>query len=794
MNPAPVRTRDLPSALLLTLIVGVASQRLVATGWSADMEIVLLLALAGVFLGLPLGLSRFQRSPVFLLTLLYSLVMIPFTIAAVLYHGLPWLERMSLMGGRLLQSLSTLAVGDPLEDAFLFLFLFSICFWFIGAGSAYAMTRSGSFVGAVLPGGVVIVLLQVFDARGDKGVMLTALFIFVVLLLLGRMNYARRREVWRGWRVFPTGEVRTDINLNILAVASVLVLTAWLLPVSSRHIPVVRVWWQDLTNLWARSETLTNLFAGLEIDEKSPVNEFYGQYLALGRDAPLSETTLFHIQNLGIAGQERYYWRARSYDVYEEGIWGSSPVETRDFTPRSQSLQLPEGGGVDVEFRVFVLRTNFGTLVTPARPVWVNRPARLTYLPVSEQVEEPLLFRANEPVQPGEEYLVHAILLEPTGMELRLAGTDYPDWVYDRYLQLPTDLPPAIINLATSITAGAKTPYDKAEAITAYLREEIVYNTHMEPVPAGRDVLAWFLFDYKQGFCNYYASAEVILLRTVGVPARLAVGFSEGEFEVPGWYTVRQQDAHAWPEVYFPGFGWVEFEPTASEPVLVRAEGEITGPPLATLVPVDPQAAEGLDLPAGAEGDLPAGAALTWPGSRQDAPLVSLVLVVAILLLGKSLARVYTSGALERDYRALRSIFNAPVPILVRNWLKKNSLPIPAWLERQAWMAGLNPLARAFTSVYNALRDLGPPASPALTPAEAAAALRTCLPEAGEDITILLEEYQPAFYGTSPANLKRVRAAATSLRRKARQAHRDGWLNRRMNGGKFLYGKKISHD
>lgn len=779
MNRAQVRFRDLPSALLLVLALAVASQRLVATGWTSGLGTAFMLALAGALLGLPLGLSRFQRGTVFLLALLYSLVLVPFITAAVLYPGVPWLERMVSMGGRLAHSVGVLAAGEPLEDAFLFLAFFSLGFWAIGAGSAYALTRSANFTGAVLPGGAALVLLQVFDARGDQGVVFTALYLFLALLLLGRMNYARRRETWQVWRVFSTGEAKANINLTILAGAFLLVLTAWLLPVSSRSVPVLREWWQGLTDLWEDNESLTNVVAGLETDDQAPVNEFYGQSLVLGQDAALSDTVYFRIQTPGVGGQERYYWRVRSYDLYENGLWESSPSSVRSFTPRTRSLQLPEEVGLNAEFFFKVMDTTAGSLVTPARPIWVSRPSLLTYLPVGDDIVEPLLFRANEAVQPGEEYLVHAVLLEPTVKQLRVAGTEYPAWVSEHYLQLPADLPPAIADLAAEITAGAETPYEKAAAITAYLRDEITYTIHVPPAPTGRDTLAWFLFDYKQGFCNYYATAEVVMLRSVGVPARLVVGFGEGEYESPGWYTVRQHDAHAWPEVYFPGLGWVEFEPTTSEPELERPSGEEIAPSASiTSIPVTPQGGGAPESPPETGENPPVGGAGAGSGNGQNSLAMLMVFFVVVILLGGGLAWAYISGTLDRGLHYLRTTFSAPAPVLARNWLEKNALPVPGWLGRQAWLAGLSPLARAFMSVYRSLSSLKVPISQALTPAEAAAALLICLPQAGEDIAVLLEEYQPAFYGTSSASLERVRAAALSLRRKARRARWDGLLKR----------------
>ena len=136
-------------------------------------------------------------------------------------------------------------------------------------------------------------------------------------------------------------------------------------------------------------------------------------------------------------------------------------------------------------------------------------------------------------------------------------------------MQLPKTFSPKIKQLAQDITADAETPYDKASAITEYLRQNIEYAATVPNPPRNTDRLEWFLFDVKKGFCVYYASSEVTMLRALGIPARMAVGFAQGDKDGDN-YTVRRLHAHAWPEVYFPGIGWVEFEPTASQPALNR--------------------------------------------------------------------------------------------------------------------------------------------------------------------------------------------------------------------------------
>ena len=145
-----------------------------------------------------------------------------------------------------------------------------------------------------------------------------------------------------------------------------------------------------------------------------------------------------------------------------------------------------------------------------------------------------------------------------------------PDWVANRYLTLPDELPYRVRQLALDLTAVQPNPYDRALAIEGYLRE-FPYTLNLPAPPANRDVVDYFLFDLKKGYCDYYASAMVVLARAAGLPARLVVGYNSGLYDPQqANYKVTEADAHAWAEVYFPGYGWVEFEPTGGRPPIER--------------------------------------------------------------------------------------------------------------------------------------------------------------------------------------------------------------------------------
>jgi hypothetical protein len=149
--------------------------------------------------------------------------------------------------------------------------------------------------------------------------------------------------------------------------------------------------------------------------------------------------------------------------------------------------------------------------------------------------------------------------------KLRAASTDYSRDIAETYLQLPP-LDPRIPELARQITKNARTPYDKALTMESYLRSRFAYTLNLTGKP-GADPLAHFLFETRAGHCEYFATAMIIMLRTLGIPSREVNGFLPGEYnELGGDYIVRASDAHSWVEVYFPGMDWQTFDPTPAAP------------------------------------------------------------------------------------------------------------------------------------------------------------------------------------------------------------------------------------
>jgi len=162
-------------------------------------------------------------------------------------------------------------------------------------------------------------------------------------------------------------------------------------------------------------------------------------------------------------------------------------------------------------------------------------------------------------------YEADSDLAVPAPAILRTAAGAIPPEMQE-YLQLPL-LDPRVPQLAAQITASAGNSFDKAAALEHYLMTNFGYTLEMSRVTP-RDPLADFLFVRKRGHCEYFASSMAIMLRTLGIPSRVVNGFRTSEFnDLTDNYVIRASSAHSWVEGYFPGYGWISFDPTPGSPL-----------------------------------------------------------------------------------------------------------------------------------------------------------------------------------------------------------------------------------
>ena len=265
-----------------------------------------------------------------------------------------------------------------------------------------------------------------------------------------------------------------------------------------------------------------------------------------------------------VESDERLYWRARTYDRYAGWGWSNSRLivdERRGLEDIAGSSYT--GCAECVRNVTFELKMPASTVFTAATPLRTTLPVKAQFSNFDADEGHRLVkLESQNVLQPNQRYTVQSYVPQVTVEELIAFEPTYEDWVTDRYLQLPDNLPTRIGFLAESLSARVETPYEKAIVIREYLRT-LEYSQDISAPPPGTDGLSHFLFGEQAGYSEYFGSAMTVMLRSVGVPSRLAVGYLPGEYDPEiGAYVVRGTDLHSWSEAYFPGYGWIPFEPT----------------------------------------------------------------------------------------------------------------------------------------------------------------------------------------------------------------------------------------
>jgi hypothetical protein len=246
-------------------------------------------------------------------------------------------------------------------------------------------------------------------------------------------------------------------------------------------------------------------------------------------------------------------WRVTETDTVPLGGDNpySYPSELRDLGPRATLAQT-----------FFVEAAQPNVIFSAAHPdqIWHNEQVSVDGLGA---------LRIDFSMTPDAVYSVVASRGAATPDELRTADPSPAELPEDfgRYLQVPPELPDRVAALARRITAGETNVYGKVKAIEDYLERNYRYEIDSPVPPAGQDAVDHFLFETDVGFCEQFASATAVMLRTLGVPARVVAGYTPGRRNpFTGYYEVRNSDAHAWVEVWFPRYGWYEFDPTFGVP------------------------------------------------------------------------------------------------------------------------------------------------------------------------------------------------------------------------------------
>lgn len=757
VSRTPSRLFDSLAVMLLLAGLLTAASQLVATNWVRDLYLAWVLAILGGLLGAALGYSRFSPGLVGLLSIIYGIFAIPWQLGLTINIDLLWRERLVEMYDTYLLTLSQLVSNENVTSPLLFLTVVSVLAWGVSVYAGYSLTRYGNGWRAIVPGGVLMILIATYGVKHGTNTFLLGVFFFIALLLVARLTYLKRQLPLRDDRTVLPSDLGYQVGKAILISAVILVLVSWSAPSIGEKMPSFATTWrkviQPLSEFRVR---ISKAFAPVDtpygIVNVALVNDYYGGTLTLGHGNILTDDEVMRIEAPVLPIEvPRYYWRARHYETYQDGRWVSGTTDTLTISPDGEVLPIADyDSRFEAEVRISP-KIGLATLLTPLEPEWVSLPVQASVYDNLDGTTELVSLQAVPPLAPETSYFVGASLAAATIAELQEAGSEYPEWVTERYLQLPETITPRTFELARRITDGLDNPYDIAMAVTRYLRANYTYREYLVEIPVEQDPVDWFLFTQREGFCNYYASAQVVLLRSLGIPARLTVGYAQGEklYDVSGLdssiesptneslerdqYIVRQENAHTWPEVYFPGIGWVEFEPTAGQSPLLRPQGNL--PDNSTIDdPVSESSSPLLeeDLPIldddfrpeidSASVDETAAAHITIPWN--------LVILSGIAILAAIVWRV-------KPFRNL-----PPIPILLERGMLRVGIKPPEFIRNWSLRESLPPVMRAYNELNQALVRLGHHPGSTITPAERALVLSSLIPMLKDPAEIVVGEYQ----------------------------------------------------
>ncbi len=748
---------DWPAGLLVVFLVGVVAARLSVTNWSPNLWMMNILALFGVILGLLLGASRFGTVTVLMFSLSYSGFFLLWQLGMIVSEKMQWSGRLFLVFERLKDTLNLFFKDIPVSDPLLFLTFMGLLIWILALTTGFRVARYGKPWWPIIILTFLLVIVDFYHPFLSSRNRYSGLYFFLTLLLLARLFLLKLREGWAENAVMEDSEIGINLTRWMLILSLAFVLAAWNLPVVFQAMTpgsAVQRRWERSWEIFR--DRLSNAVAGLT-NPVVEVSNFYGPSIELGQRAATGDEIIFKVEiPRTVKAQElRYYWKARSYDLYETKGWVTSSTDqslnpANDWRVSSETLDNQTGTTLNITSLLPVSRT----IVAPGIPINFSRAVQVQTAPAGEGEIDILGLQAEPPMNAGEVYRVQSRLSDPTIKQLKESGEDYPDWIIERYLVLPDTVSPRIVLLAKDLTRDIENPYDKAVIITNYLRNTISYTEEMERPPGGKDVIEWFLFDYQKGFCNYYASAEVLMLRSLGVPARLSAGFAIGEFvSEDSSFIVRKKDSHAWPEVYFVGVGWVEFEPTTAQPERVLPEDKpqptdkLVGPNFPPPIEMD-----GDELPeAQPEKSMDDQVNMVSQNGRAFAwfMMISLTIVVVIIFILRKLSGNSQGTIWER----------------IEIYLRKRGRVVPEWLLNLGSERDSLQLQKMLRWINLMLTWLGKKLEVGMTAGERVSLLLILIPQAEEPGRIFLQEYEISEYSSHPADMISALEAGRQIRK-----------------------------
>ncbi len=656
------------SLLLLGVMALALAWSVQGAGWLEQMDFLVPVALYAVVAGALLGMLRGSIVWSLPVGALIGTAVVLWTVGGEYFTDLDQAGRLVALRTELIEWLAVVfSTGYPPELSPYAIGLAVLMFATVFA-AAYATYRHHRVLDAILLLGAALIINMSAIVTDLFGQLL--LFVVAALLLWLRAALVDRQDGWQRRRVNETLEVPTAIMRSGIVAGAGAIALATILTTVAVASPLTEAW-RSMDGVWTGvRDQFEGVFGSLTNPQSRISGNSFGSSFMIQGEWVSSDNEV-----LVLAAPRALYLRTTTYDTFTGRLWSQSESVKRTVEagnllfdePTSERSAVPTAVTV-VDIGIEMRQPIGRNLFTAGLPYVVYAPAVVT-----EPLGAPLLgsIEHANALGSGEAYEQTVQISTATEAELGAAGDAYPEEVSNLYLDT-TGLTDRVAREAERVTSGAENNYERAKMLANYLARDpsFTYDTKAALPPDGQDAVDFFLFDPaadRTGFCQHFASAMVMMARSLGLPTRMAAGFAPGERQADETFLVRESNAHAWAEVYFPGYGWEIFEATQSiRSGFGRASGDETNagaPPLPGIDPFleDPDLVESLR---GAEGeialpspDLVEGA--IDPNQPESAPAPddeargANALLIAALVLGGLVALWLRLNYLQRRWRLL---------------------------------------------------------------------------------------------------------------------------------------------
>lgn len=573
-KPKP-HSLDYIAFALIGVIVFCAAWSIAVASWMPRLDLLGLTTVVALFIGALITTRPWRFRYATLVMLGYGFLWI--TLIALSYmpdkvYGYTWSDTLRHLTTRLGEHIyiwgEAAFSGGVGTDNTIFLIFLSTAFWIIAYLAVWNTVQRRHLWWAIAPAGVVL-LVNIYYYGGAQSLLpLLAIYLLAVLLYTARLYTLNREQHWNSYRVRFNPEIKRDFLQIGLTIALAAVAFAFVAPGIFSAPQITSLWHEVSRPVRSVEDTFNRLFSGLQ-PQGLPFANPFGRTLALTGPRNLGNERVMEVR-----APEGRYWQAVVYDQYTGAAFQSSETQRVSFNAGEAIARLEYNGRSLITQTFSIYFPNNTQIFAAPQPLSIAEPSWGENFSDGETA----LWTALTPFTDGESYQVVSAVSQASIDQLRTAGAQYPAAIRERYLQLPDSLPRRVPTLARQIVAnaGAMNPYDQAAALELWLRINIKYNDQISAPAPGQDGVDYVLFEKREGYCDYYASAFAVMARSLGIPARVVTGYAQGQFDSKrDLYEVHQFDAHTWAEVYFPNYGWIQFEPTASQPSIERPR-EIT--------------------------------------------------------------------------------------------------------------------------------------------------------------------------------------------------------------------------